>query len=222
MSNSPLVSYTKLSPNHSGSRTYPISRITPHCVVGQCTIESLGVLFAKKERQGSSNYGIDKTGRVGMFVPEGKRAWTSGSADNDQRAVTIECASDTKAPYKMNPAVIRKLIDLCFDICARNKKNKLIWIPEKEDALAYTPATDEMLLTVHRWFQATACPGDWLMSYMGYLANEVNAELANMNNNKDVVYTVQTGAFNSYALAKSYAEKMKSDGYTQAYVTTKK
>lgn len=32
--NSPLVSYTKLSPNHSGQRTHSIDRITPHCVVG--------------------------------------------------------------------------------------------------------------------------------------------------------------------------------------------
>ena len=33
--NSPLVVYTKLSPNHSGQRTHSIDRITPHCVVGQ-------------------------------------------------------------------------------------------------------------------------------------------------------------------------------------------
>lgn len=32
--NSPLVVYTKLSPNHSGQRTHLIDRITPHCVVG--------------------------------------------------------------------------------------------------------------------------------------------------------------------------------------------
>ena len=31
--NSKLVAYTKLSPNHSGARTHSIDRITPHCVV---------------------------------------------------------------------------------------------------------------------------------------------------------------------------------------------
>lgn len=43
--NSPLVSYTKLSPNHSGQRTHSIDRITPHCVVGQCSVETLGNIF---------------------------------------------------------------------------------------------------------------------------------------------------------------------------------
>lgn len=46
MSNSPLVSYTKLSPNHSGQRTHVVDRITPHCVVGQCSVETLGNIFA--------------------------------------------------------------------------------------------------------------------------------------------------------------------------------
>ena len=36
--NSPLVSYTKLSPNHSVQRTHSIDRITTHCVVGQCSV----------------------------------------------------------------------------------------------------------------------------------------------------------------------------------------
>ena len=45
--NSPLVVYTRLSPNHSGQRTHTIDRITPHCVVGQCTAESLGALFSE-------------------------------------------------------------------------------------------------------------------------------------------------------------------------------
>lgn len=68
--NSPLVAYTKLSPNHSGQRTMKIDRITPHCVVGQCTAEGLGDWFYKSSTQASSNYGIDKSGRVGMYVEE--------------------------------------------------------------------------------------------------------------------------------------------------------
>ena len=39
--NSPLVVYTKLSPNHSGQRTHSIDRITPHCVVGQLSAAAL-------------------------------------------------------------------------------------------------------------------------------------------------------------------------------------
>lgn len=45
--NSSLVSYTKLSPNHSGQRTHSIDRITPHCVVGQCSVETLGNIFCR-------------------------------------------------------------------------------------------------------------------------------------------------------------------------------
>ena len=92
--NSPLVSYTKLSPNHSGQRTHSIDRITPHCVVGQCSVETLGNIFLPTSRQASSNYGIGVDGRVGMYVEEKNRSWCSSSNANDQRAVTIECASD--------------------------------------------------------------------------------------------------------------------------------
>ena len=103
--NSKLVVYKKLSPNHSGKRTHAIDRITPHCVVGQCTAEGLGSWFAKTSTQASSNYGIDKDGRVGLYVEEKNRSWCSSSNANDQRAVTIECASDTKEPYTMNSKV---------------------------------------------------------------------------------------------------------------------
>ena len=100
--NSSMVVYTKLSPNHSGQRTHSIDRITPHCVVGQCTAEGLGEWFEKTSTQASSNYGIDKNGRVGMYVEEKNRSWCSSSNANDQRAVTIECASDNAEPYAMN------------------------------------------------------------------------------------------------------------------------
>ena len=93
--NSKMVVYKRLSPNYSGKRTHSIDRITPHCVVGQCTAEGLGSWFAQASTQASSNYGIDKDGRVGLYVEEKNRSWCSSSNANDQRAVTIECASDT-------------------------------------------------------------------------------------------------------------------------------
>ena len=103
--NSPMVAYTYLSPNHSGQRTHSIDRITPHCVVGQCTAEGLGGWFAKSSTQASSNYGIDKDGRVGLYVEEKNRSWCSSSNANDQRAITIECASDTTEPYAFRDVV---------------------------------------------------------------------------------------------------------------------
>jgi flagellum-specific peptidoglycan hydrolase FlgJ len=176
--NSKLVVYKKLSPNHSGKRTHAIDRITPHCVVGQCTAEGLGSWFAKTSTQASSNYGIDKDGRVGLYVEEKNRSWCSSSNANDQRAVTIECASDTKEPYTMNSKVYATLVKLCVDICKRNGKKKLLWISNKSKALNYVPKSDEMILTVHRWFANKSCPGNWLYSRLGKLATEVTKQLA--------------------------------------------
>ena len=105
--NSSMVAYTKFSPNHSGQRTMAIDRITPHCVVGQCTAEGLGDWFAKGSTQASSNYGIDKDGRVGMYVEEKNRSWCSSSNANDQRAVTIECASDSAEPAVKVPFLVK-------------------------------------------------------------------------------------------------------------------
>ncbi len=177
MSNSPLVSYTKLSPNHSGKRTMPIDRITPHCVVGQCSVETLGNVFAPASRNASCNYGIGSDGRVGMYVPEDTISWCSSSHANDVRAVTIECASDMTEPYYMNPKVYATLVKLCVDICKRNGKKKLLWLNDKVKTFNYVPKADEMILTVHRWFASKSCPGDWLYSRLGNLAKEVTEQL---------------------------------------------
>ena len=177
MSNSPLVSYTKLSPNNSGKRKMAIDRITPHCVVGQCTVETLGNVFAPTSRQASCNYGIGTDGRVGMYVQEDTVSWCSSSHANDARAVTIECASDMTEPYYMNPKVYATLVKLCVDICKRNGKKKLLWLGDKVQTLNYNPKADEMVLTVHRWFAQKSCPGDWLFSRRGNLAKEVTAQL---------------------------------------------
>ena len=175
--NSPMVVYTKLSPNHSGQRTHSIDRITPHCVVGQCSVETLGSIFAPSSRQASSNYGIGEDGRVGMYVEEKNRSWCSSSNANDQRAVTIECASDNTEPYAFKDVVYQTLIKLCVDICQRNGKKKLLWLGDKDTTLAYTPKADEMVLTVHRWFANKSCPGSWMYARIGDLASKVTAQL---------------------------------------------
>ena len=90
MSNSPLVSYTKLSPNHSGKRKHTIDTISIHCMAGNLSVERCGELFQNKERQASSNYGIGSDGRIALYVDEGNRSWCTSSASNDNRAVTIE------------------------------------------------------------------------------------------------------------------------------------
>ena len=176
-SNSLLVSYTKLSPNHSGQRTHSIDRITPHCVVGQLSAESICGCFASTSRQASSNYGIGKDGRISLCVEEKNRSWCSSSNANDQRAITIECASDKSEPYAMNNAVYVSLVKLCIDICQRNGKKKLLWLGDKNKTLNYSPAADGMVLTVHRWYANKSCPGDWLYARLGDLAVKVTAAL---------------------------------------------
>ena len=180
-SNSSLVAYTLLSPNHSGLRTERIDRISPHCVVGQCTAEGLGDWFHKSSTQASSNYGIDKNGRIGLYVEEKNRSWCTSSNANDQRAVTIECASDKAEPYAMHQVVYDRLVDLCEDICRRNGKKKLLWFGDKNKSLNYQPKADEMLITVHRWFANKSCPGDWLYARLGDLAAKVTSRLGSGN-----------------------------------------
>lgn len=176
--NSPLVDCTVKSPNHSGKRTHTLDTLTPHCVVGQLSAESIGGCFPKG-REASCNYGIGYDGRVCLIVDECNRSWCSSSNANDQRAITIECASDKAAPYAMKSVVYEKLIKLCADICKRNGKTKVLWLGSKEKTLAYAPKSNEMVLTAHRWFANKSCPGDWLYSRYGDLAKRINALLGN-------------------------------------------
>ena len=112
-----------------------------------------------------------------MVVEEENRSWCTSSNANDQRAVTIECASDTTEPYAFNGAVYQSLIELCVDICKRNGKKKLLWLGDKTKTLNYSPKSDEMVLTVHRWFANKSCPGNWMFARMGDLASKVTAQL---------------------------------------------
>lgn len=113
-------------------------------------------------------------------MEEKNRSWCSSSSANDQRAVTIECASDLNHPYAMTTAVYNSLVKLCTDICKRNGKKKLLWLGDKNKTLNYSPKSDEMVLTVHRWFANKSCPGDWLYSRLGDLASKVTAALGGL------------------------------------------
>lgn len=218
-----MVSYTKLSPNHSGQRTHSIDRITPHCVVGQLSAESICGCFTSPSRQASCNYGIGTDGKVSLCVEEKNRSWCSSSNANDQRSVTIECASDKTEPYAMNSKVYDSLIKLCTDICRRNGKKKLLWLGDRNKTLNYTPKSDEMVLTVHRWFANKSCPGDWLYARLGDLAAKVTAALGSSSEPKPAsqLYRVrktwadsksQKGAFSVLANAKKCADSNK--GYS--------
>lgn len=219
MSNSSLVRYTKISPNKTVGRNHTIDTITPHCVVGQCSVETLGNIFAPVGKQASSNYGIGADGRIGMYCEEKDRSWCTSSSANDNRAITIECASDAAEPYAFKDVVYKALIELCVDVCKRNGKTKLLWLGDKARTLAYTPASDEMLLTVHRWFANKSCPGDWMFARMGDLAEKVTAALGGVvaedksGCSAAALYRVQCGAYSSLANAANLRDKLEAAGF---------
>lgn len=174
MSNSSLISYTKLSPNHSGKRTKKIDTVTIHCMAGQLSVESCGALFAKSSRQASSNYGIGPDGRIALYVDEGNRSWCTSSNANDQRAVTIEVASDATHPYAVRDKAYDALLDLVTDICKRNGIKKLAWSTNKNTRVNHLNGCN---MTVHRDYAAKACPGDYLYNLQDEIAAEVNRRL---------------------------------------------
>lgn len=173
VSNSPLVSYTKISPNRNSPRKHEIDTITIHCFVGQVTVERMGRSFESKAAQKSCNYGVDRDGLIGMYVEEKDRSWCSSNRDNDHRAITIECASDTKHPFAINDKVYKSLVELCADICRRNNIKELKWKADK----SLIGKVDQQNMTVHRWFANKLCPGEYIYSRLGQIASEVNALL---------------------------------------------
>ncbi len=215
MSNSSLISYTQISPHRDSPRNHKIDTITIHCVVGQCNVEPLGELFQTKAA--SSNYGIGKDGRIAMYVEEKDRSYCSSSAANDNRAITIECASDTKEPFAVNDKVYAALIDLLTDICKRNGFPKLLWKADK----SLIGQTDKQNMTVHRWFHSgKSCPGTYLYERMGQIADDVNKRLCDTENSK--LYRVQIGAFSSKTNAENYLEKAKKAGFDGFIVEAEK
>ena len=216
MSNSSLVKYTKISPNKTSPRDHAIDTITVHCVVGQVSVERLGEIFAPTSKKASANYGIGSDGRIGMYVEEKDRSWCSSNADNDNRAITIECASDSKYPYAINDAVYKTLIELCADICKRNNIKELKWKADK----SLIGQVDKQNMTVHRWFAKKSCPGQYIYERLGQIAEEVNKKLK--ASEVTVLYRVQTGAFLNKSYADAMLAKVKAAGFSTYMVQTGK
>jgi hypothetical protein len=171
LSNSNLLSYTKLSPNRTKPRNHAIDTITIHCMAGNATVEGCGEWFAKESTQASSNYGIGTDGRIALYVDETDRSWCSSNAANDHRAITIEVANDGGAPdWHVSDKALAVLIELCADICKRNNIPELLWKADK----SLIGQTDKQNMTVHRWFATKSCPGDYLYNLHGKIADEVN------------------------------------------------
>lgn len=221
--NSKLVNYTRISPNRSVNRNHKIDTVSIHCVVGQCSVETLGSIFASTSKEASSNYGIGYDGRIGLYVEEKDRSWCTSSSSNDNRAITIEVASDTYHPYRVNDVAYKSLIKLLVDICKRNGIKKLVWSTNKSERMNHLNGCN---MTVHRDYANKSCPGDYLYNLHGQIAKEVNAQLglgtsSTATTAKKTLYRVrkswkdakfQKGAFYDLSNAKKCADKNK--GYS--------
>lgn len=178
MSNSSLVTYTKLSPNCNKPRNHAIDTITIHCFVGQVTAQSgcnaRSFVNYNPVSGASCNYVVGHDGSVGLCVDEANRSWCSSNRANDHRAVTIEVASDTKSPYAVTDTAYNTLITLVADIYKRNGIKKLVWSDNKSDRVNHKNGCN---MTVHRDFTNKACPGDYLYSRHADIASKVNALL---------------------------------------------
>lgn len=208
--NSDLVTYKNISKHKTVNRTHNIDTITIHCFVGQVTAKQGCDFFASTLKECSANYVIGFDGSIGLSVEEKDRSWCSSNRENDMRAITIEVASETSEPYSVTEQAYNALIKLLIDVCKRNNIKRLLWRNDK----SLIGQVDKQNMTVHRWFAKKSCPGTYLFSNMGEIANAVNAELnKETNKNNRTIYRVQVGAFSVYENAVRLRDEMKKNGY---------
>ena len=217
MSNSSLVTYKKISPNKTSPRNHKIDTISIHCMVAQWTAKQACDYFSHSNVQASCNYAVGKDGSIGLCVEEKDRSWCTSSRENDNRAITIEVASDMKHPYKVTDAAYKALIKLLVDICKRNGIKKLVWSTNKSNRVNHKNGCN---MTVHRDYANKACPGKYLYDLHGQIAKEVNNQLNPPKSN--VIYKVQIGAFSKKENAEKQLEKAKKAGFTDAVITAVK
>ena len=191
-----------LSPNYN-KRNAPILKFTPHHTAVVAPAENIARGFQSQAREASSNYVIGVDGTIILCVPEEYRAWTSGNADNDNQAITIEVCNSTGAPeWRVSDAALEALINLGVDICKRYNLPGFTWTGDKNGTL-----------TIHKMFQATACPGPYLESKMPYIAEEIKKRLNAQKEVDDMLYKVQVGAFSVKANAEKLLAELKAKGY---------
>lgn len=152
--NSDMVDYVKISPYKNVDRIdtntgirHTIKKVTWHHAAGVVSVERLGEIESTPGRNMSSTYGIGYDARVGRYLDEKDRPWTSSSRANDFQAVTIEISnSSTGGEWPISDKVMAKAIALTVDICKRNGIKKLVYTGDSTGNF-----------TFHKMFAATAC-----------------------------------------------------------------
>lgn len=179
---SPLATYAKQAAYYSTCDNKINDTITIHCYVGQVTAERGCNGFADRtqENAASSNYVVGWDGSIGISVPEMHHAWCTGGNlkggwENDDRAVTIEVASEAYSPYEVTDAAYKALLDLVTDICKRNNIKKLVWSDDRNERVYHLNGCN---MTVHKdYHTGKSCPGKYLYDLHGAIADEVNRRL---------------------------------------------
>lgn len=211
MSNSSLVNYTAMSPYKTSPRKKTIDAVIVHCMAGNFSVETLGNIFQRPNKNASSTYGIGSDGRIGQYVDEKDRAWCSGGTDKnkkiirvngisgadwDQRAISIEVANDGGAPdWHVSDKALESLVNLLVDICQRNGIKKLLWKNDK----TLVGKIDQQNMALHRWFSTKSCPGNYLVSKHAFIMEQVNSRLNGekpvdgQNTQAEQYYTVVKG-----------------------------
>lgn len=186
MSNSSLISCTYWSPYNSGQRNHKIDSVAIHCMAGPMSAAGCGSWFQSSQCRASSNYGIGGDGQIGLYVDEGDRSWCTSSSGVDNRAITIEVSSSYSAPFSVTDSAYKSLINLLIDICQRNGINGLRWQDSWSESQRYNYAhaaadsggpVDQQNMFAHKWFANKDCPGSYLYSRFGQIAQEVNSKL---------------------------------------------
>ena len=218
---SPLTNLMLYTNNYT-KRTKKIRIITPHCTAGSVDGLRQAEIFCQPTRKASANYIIGRSGELVCNVDETKRAWTTSSAWNDHMAITIECSSKAKDPYQFDANVYDVLIELCVDICKRYGYKALVYPGSKENLtkMLENPAFDDQcLLSLHRWFAAKACPGQWFVDKLPDFVNRVNEELGEESGQTEKkLYRVQVGAYSVKQNAELVKDKLNTLGFDAVIV----
>ena len=207
MSNSSLVNMTMLSPNHSGHRNQPITKIAIHHTAGAISAATIGQIFRPTSRQASCNYGIGNDNKIVLCVDEANRSWCTSSSWCDNRAVTIEVANSANGGnWPVSDRTLATLIDLVTDICRRNGIRNC----------TYTGGKDGVLQK-HEWYANTNCPGPYLGSKFSYIASEVNKRLSGNSSSSG-----GTSTSSLYRVRKSWGDAKSQKGAFRDFDNAKK
>lgn len=198
--------YPAYSGNYtSGRRGYKIEAITIHHMAGVLTAKECGAIWQKKDRKGSSHYGIGKNGEIANYVDENNIAWTNSNWESNCKSVTIETSNSKKnGDWPVSDKTLESLIKLVADIAKRNNLGTLVRGKN---------------LTWHSMFHNTACPGPYLLSKIDYIiqkANEINKagdvklKIAKIEKKKVVLnvnanlWDLEFASYNEAKVVKSY------------------